>query len=400
MPEISKSSIKGTILGDAYYWAPTSWADTMLGAQYLSLRGWEQNANLRMKPSENTTISATYFGVVDRLGEGRPLAERKAEHPSISDGWHIAADFNQLTSLTFQEVFSPTFNEAVNSEVNTTGFATKNFDGFSLNFDAHDYKNFLTAQPETSIDLRTAPEVRFDSMDQAPWKRLPFYFGFDLFGDAVHRSDPGETTLAGVVIPPENTHAFVDRSEFAPRVTIPLHWGGWLGVTPTYTFRTTFYGAQDVNGTIVNSPMWRNTGEFSLDLRPAALERVWQRGNSKWKHTIEPDIVYNYVTGVNDFTQLHIRVRPRRHAERHERNPVLDHAALFPETQQRPSGGISVLDAAAEILFRSDVWRRAGARGAQRAAGARFGDALCVCRYRALVFAAGKRSEDYAGRTL
>ncbi len=106
----------------------------------------------------------------------------------------------------------------------------------------------------------------------------PFILASTLFGDAVHRSDPGETTLAGVVIPPENTHAFVDRSEFAPRVTIPLHWGSWLGVTPTYTFRTTFYGAQDVNGTIVNSPMWRNTGEFSLDLRPAALERVWQRG--------------------------------------------------------------------------------------------------------------------------
>jgi len=144
-------------------------------------------------------------------------------------------------------------------------------------------------------------------MDQAPWKRLPFYFGFDLFGDAVHRSDPGETTLTGIVIPPENTPAFVDRSEFAPRVTIPLHWGSWLGVTPTYTFRTTFYGAQDVNGTIVDSPMWRDTGELSLDLRPAALERVWQSGHSKWKHTIEPDLVYNYVTGVNDFTRF-IRV--------------------------------------------------------------------------------------------
>ena len=295
MPEISKSSIKGTILGDAYYWAPTSWADTTLGAQMLSLRGWEENGNIRLLPSENTTISANYFGVEDRLGEGGHSLNVKL-NTKLGGGWHVAADFNQLTSLTFQEVFSPTFSEAVNSEVNTTAFATNHFDGFSLNFGAHDYKNFLTAQPETSIDLRTAPEVRFDSVDRAPWKRLPFYWGFDTFSDAVHRSDPGEAT-----------DGFVNRSEFAPRVTIPLHWGGWLGVTPTYTFRSTFYGAQHMNGNIVDSGLWRNGGEFSVDLRPPSLDRVWQGLHAKWKHTIEPDIVYNYVTGVNDFTRF-IRV--------------------------------------------------------------------------------------------
>ena len=303
MPEISKSSIKGTILGDAYYWAPTSWADTTLGAQYFSLRGWEQNVNIRMKPSENTTISATYFGVLDKLGEGGHSLNVQL-NTQLGGGWHVAANFNQLTSLTFQEVFSPTFNEAVNSEVNTTAFATKNFDGFSFSVDAHNYKNFLTALPETSIDLRTTPEVRFDSADRAPWKRLPIYLGFDTFTDGVHRDDPGETEADGTAVPAVDTREFVDRSEFAPRVTIPLHWGSWLGVTPTYTFRSTFYGAQDVNGVVLNTSTWRETGEFSVDLRPPAFERVWQGAHSKWKHTIEPEIVYNYVTGVNNFTQF------------------------------------------------------------------------------------------------
>ena len=112
----------------------------------------------------------------------------------------MAADFNQLTSLTFQEVFSPTFSEAVNSEVNTTAFATNNFDGFSFSVDAHNYKDYLTALPETSIDLRTTPEVRFDSVDRAPWKNWPVYVGFDAFSDAVHRSDPGETEPDGTVV--------------------------------------------------------------------------------------------------------------------------------------------------------------------------------------------------------
>jgi LPS-assembly protein len=303
MPEISKSSIKGTVLGDAYYWAPTSWADAMLGAQLFTLRGWEQSGDIRMLPSENTTLSANYFGVEDRLGEGGHSLNIKL-NTTLPGGWHVAADFNQLTSLRFQEVFSPTFSEAVNSEVNTTAFATNHFNGYSFSVDAHNYKDYLTAQPETSIDLRTTPEVRFDSVDRAPWRNWPVYVGFDAFSDAVHRDDPGETEPDGTVVPAVDTRKFVDRSEFAPRVTIPLHWGSWLGVTPTYAFRSTLYGAQDMNGTIVNTPVWRETGEFSADLRPAAFERVWQGAHSKWKHTIEPDIVYNYVSGVNDFTRF------------------------------------------------------------------------------------------------
>ena len=313
MPELGNSSLKGYVLGDSYYWAPSDWADTTLGAQLLSRRGWAQTGDVRLWPWENVHITAGYFGVVDRLGQGGHSLNIKLD-AQLAHGWHASVDFNQLTSLTFQEVFSPTFSEAVNSEVQSTAFLTKNLDGFSLNFAANNYKDFLTAQttnaqgieqPGTAIVLRSTPEVRLGSVDQAPSKRWPFYFGFDAFTDAVHRSDPGVTSAQGVqVAPPTNTQALVDRSEFAPRVTLPLHWGAWLGVTPTYTFSSTRYGAQVLDGSVANIPVWRNVGELSVDIRPAAFERIWQVRSSKWKHTIEPDIVYNYNTGVNDFSRF------------------------------------------------------------------------------------------------
>jgi LPS-assembly protein len=313
MPEIGHSSIKGYVLGDSYYWAPSDWMDATLGAQLLSRRGWSQTGDLRLLPWENVRISANYFGVVDRLGQGGHSLSFKLD-AQLAHGWHASVDLNQLTSLTFQEAFSPTFSEAVNSEVHTTAFLTNNFRGFSVNLAANNYKDFLTpetitsqgiVQPGTAIVLRTTPEVRLGSVDQAPGKRWPFYFGFDVLTDGVHRSDPGAVTAQGVTLaPPTNTHALVDRSEFAPRVTLPLHWGPWLGVTPTYTFSTMRYGDQVTNGAVAGVPLWRNAGELSVDLRPAAFERVWQTRGSKWKHTIEPAIVYNYVTGVNDFSRF------------------------------------------------------------------------------------------------
>src|SRR6202011_468001 len=66
LPEFSDTSLKGIVIGDGYYWAPKDWADVSLGAAILTLRGWQQNGELRAKPWENVDLTARYFGVIDR----------------------------------------------------------------------------------------------------------------------------------------------------------------------------------------------------------------------------------------------------------------------------------------------------------------------------------------------
>jgi LPS-assembly protein len=172
-------------------------------------------------------------------------------------------------------------------------FLTNNFRGFSFNAVSLNDRSFLEISPQTSVVLRDAPEVRFSSVEQAPWQHLPVYLSFTSFVGAVYRDDSFI-----------HTTDFVPRAEFAPRVTIPIHFGNWLGVTTSATFRTTYYGdsfnaAGDVSGAAIT----RNTGEFLVELRPPTLERFFDRPASRhrYKHTIEPVISYFYVTGVNNF---------------------------------------------------------------------------------------------------
>ena len=332
IPEFADTTVKGVVLGDAYYWAPKDWTDVTIGGAYLSKRGWQQNGEFRAKPWENVTMSAKYFGVVDRGvlepvidAQGNPVfnssgveelaLQSQGGHSdqfrldaALPNGWRAAADVNQLTSLVFQLVFAPTFGEAVNSEVRNAGFLTNNFSGFSANFAATSYKNFINAQPQVSADVRAAPEARLGSVDQAPWKNLPIYFGFDMFADAVHRDFQNlvtnPTTGAETVTPGIDTAPFVERSEVAPRVVVPLRWGPWIGVTTTFTERATSYGAELVGGTVVSELFHRTTSELSVDLRPPTLERIWQSKDAKWKHAIEPEIQYNYVQGVNQFNRI------------------------------------------------------------------------------------------------
>jgi LPS-assembly protein len=303
IPAPGHSSQKGYILGDAYYWAPKDWVDATVGGDYFSSRGWSQKGEVRMRPWEGARLEATYFGVIDRgleqtnappINQGGHEMHFGFESP-LPDGWRAVADLNELSSLTFRLAFAETFTQAVNSEVRDTAFLTNNFHGFSFNVAALSYENFLSASPQSTITLRSAPEARFSSVDQAPFPNLPLYFSFDVFTGAVHK---GET------VTPFETPGFVQRSEFAPSVTMPLHGGPWLSVTPSFTLRSTYYGGELQSGGFVDHAFFRTTEELSVDIRPPTLERVWGNSDTKWKHVIEPDVLYRYVTGVHDFDRI------------------------------------------------------------------------------------------------
>jgi LPS-assembly protein len=307
IPDVGDSSRKGFTFGQAFYWAPKPWMDATLGAQYLSRRGVAERGELRAKPFEETSISYSYFGVDDRGllvgGVRQPQGgeqQRLAIQSLLPGGWRFVTDYNHLSSLTFRLAFADTFGDAINSEVRSAFFLSNNSRGFSFNFAALNDKSFLQINPAVGVTLRNLPEARFDSVEQAPWRKLPVYLALESFAGAVHRSDSEI-----------KTPSFVGRTEFAPRVTIPIHFGSWLGLTTSAVFRSTRYGASLVSPDEVSDrSITRNTGEFTVDLRPPTLERFFDRLKTKpktgrrYKHSIEPVMTYHYVTGVNNFADF------------------------------------------------------------------------------------------------
>ena len=303
LPILGDSNSKGITVGDAFYWAPKTWMDATVGFEYFSRRGPGQRASFRARPFENTSIQYSYYGVEDRGVPGVTPPEKQGgyeqqlEIQSLwSHGWRFVTDLNQLSSLTFRLAFAGTYSEAISSEIRSAVFLTNNFHGFSFNVDSLNDRSFLQLTPPNSVVLRSAPEVGFSSVEQAPWQNLPVYFSFSSFAGTVHRDDEFISTPN-----------FVMRTELAPKVTVPIHFGDWLGVTTSVTFRTTFYNDSfNASGNVSGQSITRNTGEFEVDLRPPTLERFFDRPltRRRYKHTIEPVITYRYVTGVNDFADF------------------------------------------------------------------------------------------------
>lgn len=291
LPRIGESTQKGFMLGDAFFWAMNPSADLLLGLEDFSLRGLGVSGRFRARPSASSQISADFFGIDDHAsGSLRSIRAPggsfniTGESDDLGAGFRGVIDADYVNSLAFRTTWSDNFNTAVFSEARQMGFATKNFDAYSIDFYASRYQNFLSAAPvnEQSIIIRQVPSASFSGMDKQ-MGQSPFYFSFDTSLDGVGRSEPGfaTPTLTG-------------RLDLFPRVTLRSRpfWGFHL--TPTLGVRETYYSTSLKPD---HAPVNRFVGEFTLDLRPPSFEKVFSHSflGRKFKHVIEPDIQYTLV---------------------------------------------------------------------------------------------------------
>jgi LPS-assembly protein len=291
IPSLGNSSQKGRTIGDGFYWAISPSADLLLGLEDYSLRGLARSGRFRAQPSDTSDLSVDYFGVNDH-GSG-PLRAQRAPGQSLraigqagdlGGGFRGLIDVDYINTLAFRLTWSGSFTEAVSSEARQSGFLTKNSDGYSLNFYAERYQDFLSTQqtPGNSIIIRHTPSVSFSGIDHQIG-HSPLYFDFDASADGLRREQPGFSTPT-----------LSERVDFHPEITLRMRglWG--FHFTPTIGAEATRYGTSLLGPDVA---LTRLLGNVSFDLRPPAFERIFDRRihHYRLKHVIEPDIRYRLV---------------------------------------------------------------------------------------------------------
>jgi LPS-assembly protein len=302
LPNLGTSSRKGLILGDAFYWAINRSMDATLGAEYFSKRGWAQHGAWRFRPSDDSYLSARYFGVLDR-GFGPDHVDQGGQDAGLDGearfphGFRGVLSANYLSSFVFRLAFGESFSQAVDSEVKSVAFLSKSLDGFGFNFLAGRYQNFQSTTPGDVVTIIHAPSFEVSSADRRIGP-TPVYWSFSSAAEGVSRKEPGL-----------QTDDLVGRFDVHPRLSLPLLLAGWtlrpeIGVRETYyTQRLTPNGGL---GIPVEQDINRNAAEASFELRPPSLVRIFDRPHfgHKLKHAIEPRLIYRYVTGVDNFADI------------------------------------------------------------------------------------------------
>jgi LPS-assembly protein len=303
IPNIGQSSVKGTILGESLFWAINRSMDAHIGANYFSKRGWAPMGEFRAWPKETAFVDFNYFQVVDR-GYGYPPQNQGGQEARFTaedkfgQKYRGVADIDYLSSFTFRLAFSDVFTEAVNSEVKSDAFLSSTGGGTFYNAAMERYQDFESTTPGDVITILHAPSAELTGVDQRIGSS-PLYWSYDLAIDGLSRSEPGFSTAP-----------LVGRFDINPVLSLPLRAGGW-SIRPELSLRDTAYTQQlRTSSTGVSSAVSetinRKALEGSVELRPPVLARIFDRQflGRKWKHTIEPRVVYQYVTGIDNFPSI------------------------------------------------------------------------------------------------
>jgi len=305
IPTFGTSSRKGIIIGESLYWAINRSLDVLIGAEYYSRRGWSQTGEFRARPSDSSFVDLRYFGVLDRgIYSGGVLQQQGGQDVHLNaeaqfpGGFRGVTSVNYLSSFVFRLAFTETFSQTVNSEVKSLAFLSKTYDGYSFNALAGRYQNFQSTETGDYVNIWHAPTVEVSSVDRK-LSTTPIYWAFDAAAEGVSRKEPGFVTAN-----------LVGRLDVHPRASLPVFFRGWT-FRPEIALRDTYYTQQlqplpGGPGVPLSDNINRRAIETAVEVRPPALGRIFAKPvwGRQLKHTIEPNMVYRYTTGVDNFPLL------------------------------------------------------------------------------------------------
>ncbi len=321
IPTPGYSSTKGFIFGEQYYWAINRSTDLTVGTQYYSLRGWEESATFRYRGSGNDFAKSHYSGLQDRGIVTDGVYENQGGEDVTFSGRHdfspetrVVADAEYLSSFTYREAFAENFSLAVSSDILSILYGVHETDGYDLAARADRYQGLKAvampatpttpATPEEQVRIFHAPSLDFSSTEH------------EIGTSGLQWSMDSSVAGLSRIQPDFATGGLTARVDIHPEISYPMSFGGWR-LRPSVGFRETAYSRSRQTpytlGPPVELPYALNRADFEaeVELRAPVIERTFDsagvekffHGNDV-KHTIEPEVTYRYVAGIDNFLNV------------------------------------------------------------------------------------------------
>ncbi len=317
LPYFGDDTTRGFIVGEGFYLTLGRSADLTMATQYWSKRGFAPNGMFRYRGLGRNFANVRFQSLLDHgmleFPKGQPpIRVNQGGVDVAADGRYDftphtrgVVDAEYLSSYVYRLVFQENFAVAIDSEVKSQIFATHQDHDMWASLRMGRYQDFQSSTiPGDEVRILHLPQIDFEAADHSLGdSRLTWNFTGS--AGALSRYD----------YPSFRTTAEVPRVDFYPRLSMPLHFGGWT-FRPHAALRETWYGKSQYPTTLEQIPVVRTAGiartdvETGFDLRPPALERdfsaPWLRRltGGDLRHVIEPAIEYRYVTGINNFREI------------------------------------------------------------------------------------------------
>ena len=335
IPEFSYSSAsnntgsKGLTIGEQVYIVVNRSLDFTVGTIYYSLRGFSENGTIRYKGPGDDYLTGHFSALQDRgfyqptqtgvAADGTPiitnvytnqggqdltLAFRHRLNPTT----RVVADGEYLSSYIYREVFTENFNQAVSSDITSTVFLTHEDNGLATDLRIDRYEGLkvvpVADHAGEEVKIFHAPSLDFTGIDRRI-PGTPFFYNIAASGGGLKRVQPNFVS------------ALTGRVDVRPEISLPLRLGDWHVMASAAVHETAYTDSRKApygpNATpiLLGKALNRADFELNVDIRPPVIERTFTvPARWKWlfgeqmRHTIEPEIVYRNVHGVDNFLNV------------------------------------------------------------------------------------------------
>ena len=331
IPELGYSSAskntgsKGITVGDQIYIVLGRSADLTIGTLYYSLRGFSENGTFRYHGPGDDFFNAHFSALQDR-GFYAPGVNAQGQTVNVFNdqgGEDITASFHRqitphvrgvgdaeyLSSYIYREAFTNNFNQAVSTDITSIVYLADQKNGYSADARVDRYEGLKVVQtdfsPGEEIKIYHAPSIDFTGLDH-PIRDTPLFWSVNASAAGLKRVQPNFAT-AGITW----------RFDLSPEVSLPLRFEGWHALASVAVRETAYTRSRQTpytnNATPIEHsiPINRADVNLNVDLRPPTIERTFTVP-ARWRHllgdqvrhTIEPELTYRNVRGINNFLSV------------------------------------------------------------------------------------------------
>jgi len=299
MPQLGYSSTYGVKFENGFYWAFAKNMDTTVYLDYLGDRGFKEALQYNYAFAEGTKGQANFYFIDDQLVHKDRYALFVEHEQKLPDGFYLKADINRVSDHQyFQDYRSEDLPETAQlaqmdvvslSLLRSVIFGGKNWDQFSFLVNNEVFDDFTQMDNQKTVQM--LPQVSFYAHPQSLFN-TPFFYSITSSYTDFWRERGFES----------------NRGDLFPTISYPVRLLDVLKFESDVGLRETFYrNYNDHTGTFEG---WKSRETLEANAQTSAeFYRVYDAETfstisdflkvSKWMHTIEPSISYQYSPPVN-----------------------------------------------------------------------------------------------------
>ncbi len=302
-PEFGATSQRGWFLSLPVFVPMGASADITFFPEYYTIGGWAGGAKLRVMPNRDgyAEAEATYIDdQVTHTGRYRVLLKQTQ---NFLNGFRMVSDVDIVSDFNYYTDFVRNLTYASSPTILGRMTFTRNGPWTTI-LVQEQYREQLFFDGSTLVQT-TLPEIEWRGRSRRIGNS-PFYFTY-------------VSSVASIRQDSTRLQTSYLRGDLFPTLSAPFSPTGWLDITPTIAYRSTYWSDSQVppdptlpppsTVTVTNQDLWRNLFSGSLDIRGPKLIRIFElkpkvekdekEGEAKppvrkVKNTIEPRLLYTY----------------------------------------------------------------------------------------------------------